>query len=91
MNESDLVDALATGKVSACGLDVFENEPEVHPGLIDNPNVTLLLPHMGTWTVETQEKMESWCLENVKMAVTEGKLKSPIPEQDLMGASISKQ
>lgn len=53
MDESALVDALDQGKVFAAGLDVYENEPEVHPGLIRNDNV-LLLPHVGTATVETQ-------------------------------------
>jgi glyoxylate reductase len=39
---------------------------------------------MGTWTLETLIAMEEWCISNVKMAVTEGKLKSPVPEQDGM-------
>ncbi len=43
--------ALDSGKVFSCGLDVYENEPEVHPGLVDNRNV-MLVPHMGTWTAE---------------------------------------
>lgn len=51
MDEDALVQALDSGKVRSAGLDVFENEPEVHPGLISNPNV-MLVPHMGTWTVE---------------------------------------
>lgn len=79
IDEAALVDALESKKVRSCGLDVFEEEPKVHPGLVNNPNV-MLLPHMGTWSVETQEKMERWCLENVDMALTEGKLKSPVPE-----------
>jgi len=41
----------------------------------------LLLPHMGTWTHETQEWMEQWTINNVKMAITEGKLHSRVPEQ----------
>lgn len=83
MDEAALVAALDSGIVWSCGLDVFEDEPEIHKGLIENPNV-MLLPHMGTWSIETQEKMERWCLENVKMALTEGKLKSPVPEQKNM-------
>jgi glyoxylate reductase len=51
IDESALVDALDSGKVRSVGLDVFEEEPHIHPGLISNPNV-LLVPHMGTWTVE---------------------------------------
>ena len=80
MDETALVDALNRGQVSSVGLDVFEHEPEIHPGLLNNPNV-LLVPHMGTWTVETQAKMEEWCISNVKMALLEGKLRSGILEQ----------
>ncbi|OAQ87332.1 glyoxylate reductase [Purpureocillium lilacinum] len=75
MDEAALVDALASGRVTSAGLDVYENEPQIHPGLLANPNV-LLVPHMGTWTLETETKMEEWAIDNVRMAVTEGKLKS---------------
>ncbi|KAL7921029.1 D-isomer specific 2-hydroxyacid dehydrogenase [Trichoderma austrokoningii] len=80
MDEAALVDALDSGKVASVGLDVYENEPEIHPGLLANENV-LLVPHMGTWTQETQQKMEEWAIDNVRLAVTEGRLKSIVPEQ----------
>lgn len=51
IDEAALVEALDNGKVWSAGLDVYEEEPKVHPGLVNNPRVTLL-PHMGTWTVE---------------------------------------
>jgi hypothetical protein len=51
VDEEALVRALESGKVASAGLDVYENEPNVHPDLAANPHV-LLLPHMGTWTVE---------------------------------------
>ena len=51
MDEDALVRALDDGKVFSCGLDVYEHEPTVHPGLIAHPNV-MLIPHMGTWTYE---------------------------------------
>lgn len=56
IDEAALVKALKDGKVFSCGLDVYEEEPKVHSGLMDNQDVTLL-PHMGTWTYETQTKM----------------------------------
>jgi lactate dehydrogenase-like 2-hydroxyacid dehydrogenase len=80
MDEAALVAALASGRVASAGLDVYEDEPQVHPGLIANPHV-LLVPHMGTYTVETQTKMEEWTISNVRAAVLEGKLKSIVPEQ----------
>lgn len=80
MDEAALVDALNTGQVASAGLDVFENEPSIHPGLLENDSV-LLLPHMGTHTWETETKMETWALDNLKMAVFEGKLKTIVPEQ----------
>lgn len=53
IDEAALVEALGSGKVFSAGLDVYEEEPVIHAGLIDNPNV-VLLPHIGTATVETQ-------------------------------------
>lgn len=80
MDEAALVRALSEGKVFSCGLDVYEEEPTVHPGLVNDPHV-LLLPHMGTWTTETQQKMELFVVSNIKSALETGKLRSPIPEQ----------
>ena len=51
IDESALVHALDTGLVRSVGLDVYEDEPKIHPGLVANPHV-MLLPHMGTWSVE---------------------------------------
>jgi len=79
MDEDALVKALDSGHVASCGLDVFEEEPKVHEGLIRNPNC-VLVPHMGTWCVETQTKMEEWTIGNVREAVMNGKLVSPVPE-----------
>lgn len=49
INESDLVEALDSGKVSSAGLDVFEEEPKVHEGLLRNDKV-FIVPHIGTNT-----------------------------------------
>ena len=51
MDEAALVVALDAGKVRSVGLDVYEDEPNVHPGLVANENV-MLVPHMGTFTYE---------------------------------------
>lgn len=81
MEEDALVKALESGQVSSVGLDVFEEEPKVHPGLLKNPNV-MLLPHLGTYTVETMQKMEAWTIGNLKSAVQTHTLLSPVPEQE---------
>ncbi|KUI61705.1 hypothetical protein VP1G_08872 [Cytospora mali] len=80
MDETALVEALDSGKVASVGLDVYENEPQVHSGLLTN-NRVLLVPHMGTWTVETEAKMEEWTMANVRKAIEEGQLMSIVPEQ----------
>ncbi len=83
MDEAALVDALNSGRVSSAGLDVYEEEPKIHPELMENPRV-LLVPHMGTWTIETETKMEEWAISNVRMAVESGVLRSIVPEQRTM-------
>lgn len=80
IDEAALVEALNSGKVWSAGLDVFEEEPKVHPGLIACDRA-MLLPHMGTWTAETQTKMERWAIDNVRQAMEKGSLKSIVPEQ----------
>jgi glyoxylate reductase len=80
MDEAALVEALNSGKVWSCGLDVFEDEPTIHEGLLNNDKV-MLLPHMGTWSVETQTKMELTCLGNLRSVLETGKLKTIVPEQ----------
>jgi len=80
IDEAALVRALDEGVVYSAGLDVFEEEPKVHPGLIANPNV-VLYPHVGTATRETQHKMEALVIENVRSAIENGNLVTQVPEQ----------
>jgi glyoxylate reductase len=56
VNEQALVDALKAGEIAGAGLDVFENEPSVHPGLLELDNA-VLIPHLGSATVETRAAM----------------------------------
>lgn len=56
IDEEALVEAVESGKVFGAGLDVYEREPEVSEGLVDNENV-VLLPHVGTATYETQVRI----------------------------------
>lgn len=64
----------------SAGLDVYENEPVVEAGLINNPRV-MLLPHIGTMTYETQKDMELLVLNNLRSAVEKGKMITLVPEQ----------
>jgi glyoxylate reductase len=67
IDESGLVDVLRNGPLSGAGLDVFENEPEVHPGLLELDNV-VLAPHIGSATLFTRSLMvESVCRDVVRV------------------------
>jgi lactate dehydrogenase-like 2-hydroxyacid dehydrogenase len=87
IDEAALVDALKSRKVWTAGLDVFEEEPKIHPGLLENENV-VLLPHVGTATFETQRDMELLVLDNLKSAIQKEKLITQVPEQRKEKANI---
>ena len=54
--DEDLVSALASGRIAAAGLDVFNNEPKIFPGYATLPNV-FMLPHIGSSTMEARQAM----------------------------------
>jgi glyoxylate reductase len=56
IEEEALLEALASGRLGAAGLDVFENEPLVTPELLHLENV-ILTPHLGTSALETRQQM----------------------------------
>ena len=64
VDEATLVEALAEGVIAGAGLDVFEEEPKVHPGLLGLDNV-VLVPHLGSATVETRTAMADLAARNV--------------------------
>ena len=64
VDEAALVDALRAGRIAGAGLDVFEHEPDVHPGLLELDN-TVLIPHLGSATVETRDAMATLAARNV--------------------------
>ncbi len=63
VDEAALVAALEAGKIAGAGLDVYENEPFIHPGL-KRANV-VLAPHMASASLETRTKMACIAAENV--------------------------
>lgn len=70
VDEDALVEALKSGTIAAAGLDVFEDEPEVHPGLLDLDNV-ILAPHLGSATVEARTKMARMCADSIIAALSD--------------------
>ncbi len=71
VNEAALVEALRDNVIAGAGLDVFENEPEVNPGLLDLDNV-VITPHVASGSVETRTKMAIMAAENI-LAALDGK------------------
>jgi glyoxylate reductase len=70
VNEDELVKALKEKEIAGAALDVFEEEPKVHPELIEMDNV-VLTPHTASATIETRSKMARIAVENI-IAVLEG-------------------
>ncbi|MEO1303939.1 MAG: D-glycerate dehydrogenase [Pseudomonadota bacterium] len=68
IDEAALASALTSGQLAGAGLDVFEREPTVNPDLIGLPNV-ILLPHMGSATVEGRNEMGEKVIINIKTFV----------------------
>ncbi|MBV9774157.1 MAG: D-glycerate dehydrogenase [Gemmatimonadetes bacterium] len=69
VDEAALVEALRDGPLAGAGLDVYEREPEVHPGLLELPNV-VLLPHVGSATRDTRTRMAMLAARNVHAVLT---------------------
>lgn len=63
VDEPALVRALRNGGIAAAGLDVYENEPSMSPGLAELPN-TVLLPHLGSATTSVRAEMARICARN---------------------------
>ncbi len=69
VDEAALVRALDRGDIAGAGLDVFEREPVVHPGLKQRANV-VLVPHLGSATIDTRERMALRAVANVEAVLT---------------------
>lgn len=65
VDEAALVDALEAGEIAGAGLDVFEEEPEVHSGLLDDDRV-VLAPHLASATTEARTKMAQMNVESIR-------------------------
>lgn len=79
VDEQALIAALQDGRLGAAGLDVFEHEPHVPAELIAMKNV-VLLPHVGSATVETRQAMGDLAVDNLVSYHKTGKAVTPVPE-----------
>jgi glyoxylate reductase len=71
VDEAALVDALRARRIAGAGLDVFEDEPKVHPGLLELENLALT-PHIGSASGATRRRMATRAAENC-VAALEGR------------------
>ena len=77
VDEAALVEALRRGDIAGAGLDVFEHEPAVHPGLLELDNA-VLVPHLGSATVETRDAMATLAARNVQQVLAGGAPITPV-------------
>jgi glyoxylate reductase len=77
VDEAALADALAAGRIFAAGLDVYEEEPKVHPKLLELENV-VLAPHIGSASVETRDRMAALAAENLAAVLRGEDPKTPV-------------
>ena len=77
VDEAALAEALANGGIFAAGLDVYEEEPKVHPKLLELENV-VLAPHIGSGSIETRDKMAALAAENIVAVLSGVEPKTPV-------------
>ena len=77
VDEAALADALEEGSIFAAGLDVYEEEPKVHPKLLELENV-VLAPHIGSASIETRDRMAELAAENLVAVLRGEEPKTPV-------------
>ena len=77
VDEAALVEALRAGGIAGAALDVFEHEPELHPGLRELDNV-FLAPHLGSATIETRTAMAVLAARNVGAVLSGQRALTPV-------------
>ncbi|MFK7876560.1 MAG: 2-hydroxyacid dehydrogenase [Paracoccaceae bacterium] len=79
VDEEALIAAMKAGRLGWAGLDVFEDEPNIPPALAAMSN-TVLLPHVGSGTIETRAAMGNLAVENLVQFQKDGTVVTPVPE-----------
>lgn len=77
IDQPALIAALAEGRLGGAGLDVLEGEPGAPAALRDSPRV-VLMPHVGSATVETRQAMEQLVVDNVADFLETGRVRTPV-------------
>jgi gluconate 2-dehydrogenase len=77
VDDNALVEALQRNQIFGAGLDVYEGEPKLHPGLLDLPNV-VLAPHIGSATEKTRYSMMNLAIDNLLAGLAGQKPKTMI-------------
>jgi glyoxylate reductase len=77
VDEAALADALENKRIFAAGLDVYEEEPKVHPKLLELENV-VLAPHIGSASIETRDRMAALAAENLRAVLRGEQPKTPV-------------
>ncbi|MBL0928003.1 MAG: D-glycerate dehydrogenase [Phycisphaerales bacterium] len=77
VDEAALAEALSAGRIFAAGLDVFEKEPAVHPGLAGLDNV-VMTPHFGSASATSRAAMARLCAANVRAVLAGGEPVTPV-------------
>jgi glyoxylate reductase len=80
IDEAALVAALAEKRIAAAGLDVYENEPALAASLAQLENV-VLLPHLGSATMETRDEMARLCAQAV-IDVLQGRIPANVVQDN---------
>lgn len=77
VDEGALANALQSGEIAFAGIDVFEKEPAIHPELLNCENA-VLIPHIGSATLETRTAMAILAAENIAGVLTGDGPKTPV-------------
>jgi len=77
IDDEAMVQALKNGKIYSLGLDVYNGEPDIHPGYLELPNV-FVLPHLGSATKKTREDMADLAISNIEEFLKTGKCKNSV-------------
>ena len=72
IDDDAMVEALKNKRIFALGLDVYNGEPNIHPGYLKYPNV-FILPHLGSATKKTRTDMADLAISNIEEFFKSGK------------------